>query len=175
MTTRHAARNGSGVGIGLEEGERKAVADGLSKVLAETYTLYVKTHNFHWNVTGPMFKTLHEMFEQQYVQLQEAVDELAERIRALGQFVPASFSQFSRLSSIEEETHVPSAEQMLRRLLADHETVVRGCREVFGRAEACSDQGTMDLLVARMKEHEKTAWMLRSTLEGGEYKTGAFH
>lgn len=151
--------------IGIDAEGRKALADGLSHLLADTYTLYVKTHNFHWNVTGRMFRTLHVMFEEQYRALAEAVDEIAERIRALGHPAPASFSRFAELTSIEEEDGVPAAEEMIRQLVRGHEAVVRTARTVFASAESASDQVTVDLLTERMQVHEKTAWMLRSLLE----------
>lgn len=151
--------------IGIDAEGRKALADGLSHLLADTYTLYVKTHNFHWNVTGRMFQTLHSMFESQYRALAEAVDEVAERIRALGHPAPGSFSQFSELTSVEEETGVPPAEEMIRQLVRGHEACVRTARTVFASAESVDDQVTVDLLTERMQVHEKTAWMLRSLLE----------
>ena len=150
------------IDIGIDDRSRKDIAGGLSRLLADTYTLYLKTHNFHWNVTGPMFNTLHLMFEQQYTELATAVDEIAERIRALGEAAPGSYSQYAALSSIREETGVPSAEDMIRQLVADQEAVVRTARSVFPAAEAASDEPTADLLTQRMQVHEKTAWMLRS-------------
>ena len=150
------------IDIGIDDRSRKEIAGGLSRLLADTYTLYLKTHNFHWNVTGPMFNTLHLMFEQQYTELATAVDEIAERIRALGEAAPGSYSQYAELSSIREETGVPSAEDMIRQLVADQEVVVRTARSVFPAAEAASDEPTADLLTQRMQVHEKTAWMLRS-------------
>ena len=150
------------IDIGIDDRSRKEIAAGLSRLLADTYTLYLKTHNFHWNVTGPMFNTLHLMFEQQYTGLATAVDEIAERIRALGEAAPGSYSQYAELSSIREETGVPSAEDMIRQLVADQEAVVRTARSVFPAAEAASDEPTADLLTQRMQVHEKTAWMLRS-------------
>ncbi len=150
------------IDIGIDDRSRKEIAAGLSRLLADTYTLYLKTHNFHWNVTGPMFNTLHLMFEQQYTELATAVDEIAERIRALGEAAPGSYSQYAELSSIREETDVPSAEDMIRQLVADQEAVVRTARSVFPAAEAASDEPTADLLTQRMQVHEKTAWMLRS-------------
>ncbi len=150
------------IDIGIDDRSRKEIAGGLSRLLADTYTLYLKTHNFHWNVTGPMFNTLHLMFEQQYTELATAVDEIAERIRALGEPAPGSYSQYADLSSIREETGVPSAEDMIRQLVADQEAVVRTARSVFPAAEAASDEPTADLLTQRMQVHEKTAWMLRS-------------
>ena len=150
------------IDIGIDDRSRKAIAAGLSRLLADTYTLYLKTHNFHWNATGPMFNTLHLMFEQQYTELATAVDEIAERIRALGEAAPGSYSQYAALSSIREETGVPSAEDMIRQLVADQEAVVRTARSVFPAAEEASDEPTADLLTQRMQVHEKTAWMLRS-------------
>jgi starvation-inducible DNA-binding protein len=151
--------------IGIEARDRKAIADGLAALLADSYTLYLKTHNFHWNVTGPMFKTLHLMFEQQYTELALAVDLVAERIRALGHAAPGSYTQFARLSSVEEETSVPRTEDMIRQLLQGQETVARTARRVLPIAEHAGDQVTMDLLTQRLQVHEKNAWMLRSLLE----------
>jgi starvation-inducible DNA-binding protein len=153
------------IDIGIESTERVHIAAGLSRVLADTYTLYLTTHNFHWNVTGPMFQTLHLMFETQYNELALAVDLVAERIRALGLFAPGTYGQFAALSSIKEVDGVPKAEEMIRRLVEGHETVARTSREVFRGATAASDQPTCDLLTQRMQVHEKTAWMLRSLLE----------
>lgn len=150
------------IDIGIDEASRKDIAEGLSRLLADTYTLYLKTHNFHWNVTGPMFNTLHLMFEQQYNELALAVDEIAERIRALGEPAPGSYKQYAALSSIDEETGVPSAEDMIRQLVEGQEAVVRTARSVFPAAESASDEPTADLLTQRMQVHEKTAWMLRS-------------
>ena len=141
-----------------------AIADGISRVLADTYTLYLKTHNYHWNVTGPMFNTLHLMFETQYNELWVAVDELAERIRALGVFAPGSYAQFAALTVIPEAAGVPSAEEMLADLVAGHEAVTRTAREVFSVVEAANDESSADLLTQRLQVHEKTAWMLRSML-----------
>ena len=152
------------IDIGIGEKERTDIADGLSKVLADTYTLYLKTHNFHWNVTGPMFQTLHLMFEGQYNELALAVDLVAERIRALGLPAPGTYADFARLSSIKEEAGVPGAQDMIKKLVQGHEAVVRTSRSVFPVAEKASDQPTMDLLTQRMQVHEKTAWMLRSLL-----------
>ncbi len=153
------------INIGIDEKDRKKIAAGLSRLLADTYTVYLKTHNFHWNVTGPMFNTLHLMFETQYNELALAVDAIAERIRALGVHAPGSYAQFAKLTSVKEETGVPEAKEMIRELVEDQETVVRTAREVFPLAEGVSDQPTMDLLTARMQIHEKTAWMLRSLLQ----------
>ncbi|MGB7219873.1 MAG: Dps family protein [Vicinamibacterales bacterium] len=156
---------GPAVEIGIKAVHRKANADGLSRLLADTYTLYLKTHNFHWNVTGPMFQTLHVMFEQQYTELALAVDLVAERIRALGHEAPGSYAQFLKLTSIPEETGVPSAEEMIQQLVAGQEAVVRTARKIFPAAERAGDQVTLDLLTQRMQVHEKTAWMLRSLLQ----------
>jgi len=153
------------IDIGIDEAKRKEIAAGLSRVLADTYTLYLKTHNFHWNVTGKMFQTLHLMFETQYNELALAVDLVAERIRALGVPAPGTYKQFAQLSSIKEDDGVPKAEDMVAKLVEGHETVARTAREVFKSAESASDQPTCDLLTQRMQTHEKTAWMLRSLLE----------
>jgi starvation-inducible DNA-binding protein len=153
------------IDIGIDEKKRGEIANGLSKVLADTYTLYLKTHNFHWNVTGPMFQTLHLMFETQYNELALAVDLAAERIRALGFPAPGTYKQFLALSSIKEEEGVPKAQDMIRKLVEGHEAVVRTARGVFPIAEDANDQPTCDLLTQRMQVHEKTAWMLRSLLE----------
>lgn len=153
------------IDIGIDAKKRQEIASGLSRVLADTYTLYLKTHNFHWNVTGPMFQTLHLMFEQHYNELALAVDLVAERIRALGFPAPGTYKKFSELSAIKEEDGVPKAEEMIRLLVQGHETVARTAREVFKVADSVSDQPTCDLLTQRMQVHEKTAWMLRSLLE----------
>jgi starvation-inducible DNA-binding protein len=153
------------IDIGIEATKRQEIASGLSRVLADTYTLYLKTHNFHWNVTGPMFQTLHLMFETQYNELALAVDLVAERIRALGLPAPGTYKQFSELSTIKEDDGVPKAQDMIRLLVQGHETVARTAREVFRAAEGANDQPTCDLLTQRMQVHEKTAWMLRSLLE----------
>jgi starvation-inducible DNA-binding protein len=151
--------------IGIKPQDRKAIAQGLSRLLADTYTLYLKTHNFHWNVKGPMFQTLHLMFETQYNELALAVDAIAERIRALGHPAPGSYADFGRLSSIKEATGVPTATKMIAELVAGQEAVVRTARSVFPVAEKANDEPTADLLTQRMQVHEKTAWMLRSLLE----------
>ncbi len=153
------------VDIGIENKAREEIAQGLSRLLADTYTLYLKTHNFHWNVTGPMFQTLHLMFEQQYTELSTAVDEIAERIRALGFPAPGSYSEYGKLTSIEEATGVPAAKDMIRQLVAGQEAVVRTARSIFPIADEANDEPTADLLTQRMQIHEKTAWMLRSLLE----------
>ena len=152
------------IDIGIDEPQRLAIAEGLSRLLADTYTLYLKTHNYHWNVTGPMFQTLHLMFEAQYNELSLAVDLIAERIRALGVRAPGSYREFAAMSSIDEDTDTPSAEEMIRRLVKGQETVVRTARSIFGVVEEAHDEPTADLLTQRMQIHEKTAWMLRSLL-----------
>ncbi|NEO35561.1 MAG: DNA starvation/stationary phase protection protein [Moorea sp. SIOASIH] len=153
------------VNIGINEQDRKEIAEGLSRLLADTYTLYLKTHAFHWNVTGPMFNSLHLMFEQQYNELALAVDAVAERIRTLGYPAPGSYSQYAELSSIPETSDVPEAEEMVRLLVEGNEAVVRTARSVFPAAERANDESTADLLTQRMSIHEKTAWMLRSILK----------
>ena len=153
------------IDIGIGEDMRQQIGESLSRLLADSYTLYLKTHNFHWNVTGPMFNTLHTMFETQYTELATAVDEIAERIRALDVVAPGSYAQFGSLTAIKEETGVPSAEEMLGQLVADHETVVRTARSVFPVVDEANDEPTADLLTQRMQIHEKTAWMLRSMLK----------
>lgn len=153
------------INIGIPEKNRKEITKGLSRVLADSYTLYLKTHNYHWNVTGPMFQTLHTMFEVQYNELALAVDGVAERIRALGEFAPGSYSAFRELTSIKESTGVPKATEMVRDLVDGHETVARTARAVFEAAEAGKDEASLDLLTQRIQLHEKTAWMLRSLLD----------
>jgi starvation-inducible DNA-binding protein len=156
--------NEDGINLGMADGQRRAIAEGLSRLLADTYTLYLKTHNFHWNVTGPQFNSLHLMFEGQYTELALAVDLIAERIRALGEPAPGSYSAFAKLSSISEATGVPKAEEMVRILAEDQLAVVRTARAVFPLADAANDEPTADLLTQRMQVHEKTAWMLRANL-----------
>ncbi len=151
--------------IGIKAKDRKTIAEGLGRLLADSYTLYLKTHNFHWNVTGPMFNTLHLMFEQQYTELALAVDLIAERIRALGHPAPGSYEAFAKLTGIREETGVPSAEEMIRQLVAGQEAVVRTARRLFPKVDKAHDEPTADLLTQRMQVHEKNAWMLRSLLE----------
>ncbi|HLU70306.1 MAG TPA: Dps family protein [Fibrobacteria bacterium] len=151
--------------ICISKKDREKIATGLSHVLADSYTLYLKTHNFHWNVTGPMFQTLHLMFETQYNELAVAVDDIAERIRALGHFAPGTYAAYKKLSSIDMEDNVPAANDMIRSLVKGHEAVAKTAREAFKAAEAASDEPTADLLTQRMQVHEKTAWMLRSLLE----------
>jgi starvation-inducible DNA-binding protein len=154
----------SNMDIGISAPDRASIADALSRVLADTYTLYLKTHNYHWNVTGPQFNDLHAMFMTQYTELWTAVDLIAERVRSLGHFAPGSYRAFAKLTSIRDDEDVPSANAMIENLLKGHETVARTCREAFPAAEKASDQPTMDLLTQRMQVHEKTAWMLRSLL-----------
>lgn len=153
------------INIGINETDRQAIAEGLSRLLADTYSLYLKTHNFHWNVTGPMFNTLHLMFEGQYNELALAVDLIAERIRALGFPAPGSYSEFARLSSIPEASGIPKAEEMIRQLVEGQETVARTARSIFEVVDRANDEPTADLLTQRLQVHEKTAWMLRSLLE----------
>lgn len=153
------------INIGIDEKARGEIAEGLSHFLADTYSLYLKTHNFHWNVTGPMFQTLHLMFEAQYTELAAAVDLIAERIRALGFPAPGTYAEFARLSSIPETTGVPKAEDMIRELVEGQEAVVRTARSIFPIVDQVNDEPTADLLTQRMQVHEKTAWMLRSLLE----------
>ena len=152
------------IDIGIAETDRQTIAAELGRVLADTYTLYLKTHNYHWNVTGPMFNTLHLMFEEHYNELWVAVDLIAERIRSLGEFAPGSYEQFAELTSIAEADGVPTAEQMIADLVAGHEAVARTTRAAFDAADAAGDQSTADLLTQRLQVHEKTAWMLRSML-----------
>ena len=153
------------VNIGINEENRKQIADGLSRLLADTYSLYLKTHNFHWNVTGPMFQTLHLMFETQYTELALAVDLIAERIRALGYPAPGTYGDFAKLSSIPETMGVPKANEMIRLLVEGQEAVARTARSVFPVVDQANDEPTADLLTQRMQLHEKNAWMLRSLLE----------
>ena len=153
------------IDIGINEKDRAEIAGGLGRLLADTYSLYLKTHNFHWNVTGPMFQTLHLMFETQYTELALAVDLIAERIRSLDFPAPGTYSEFARLSSIKETAGVPKAEEMIRLLVEGQEAVVRTARSIFPMAEKATDEATADLLTQRIQLHEKTAWMLRSLLE----------
>ncbi len=154
------------IDIGISDKDRAAIAAGLSRLLADTYTLYLTTHNFHWNVTGPMFNTLHAMFMAQYTELWNAVDPIAERIRALGNAAPGSYGQFGKLSSLRDApADPPKAMDMVRVLVEGHEAVARTARTVFPLAAKADDQPTADLLTQRLDVHEKTAWMLRSLLE----------
>lgn len=150
------------INIGINEEQRKAIADGLAVLLADTYTLYLKTHNYHWNVTGPMFQTLHTLFETQYNELALAVDEIAERIRALGEFAPGSYKEYAKLTSIKEADGIPSAEEMIKDLVKGQEAIAKTARSIVPVADEASDEVTLDLLTQRMTVHEKTAWMLRS-------------
>jgi starvation-inducible DNA-binding protein len=152
------------IDIGIDEADRDAITKGLSRLLADSYTLYLKTHNYHWNVTGPMFQTLHLMFETQYNELALAVDLIAERIRALGAPAPASYREFLALSSVPEDDDSPDATEMIKRLVVGQETVARTARSVFASVEKAHDEPTADLLTQRLQIHEKTAWMLRSLL-----------
>jgi starvation-inducible DNA-binding protein len=153
------------IDIGMSKEQRKTVAEGLSRLLADEYTLYLKTHNFHWNVTGPMFNTLHLMFETHYNESALAVDLVAERIRALGFPAPGTYKQYAALSSISETEGVPEAMEMVRQLVKGHEACAKTARSVFPGADDAHDEPTADLLTQRMQVHEKTAWMLRSLLE----------
>jgi len=152
------------INIGLTESQRNEIAKGLSVLLADSYSLYLKTHNYHWNVTGPLFNTLHTMFEAQYTELATAVDEIAERIRALGIRAPGSYSEFGKLTNIAEASGNETAEEMIRALVEGQETVARTAREAFPAADEANDEPTADLLTQRMQVHEKTAWMLRSMI-----------
>jgi starvation-inducible DNA-binding protein len=154
------------INIGIGEADRAAIAQGLSRLLADTYTLYLTTHNFHWNVTGPMFNTLHTMFMAQYTELWNAIDPVAERIRSLGHFAPGSYAQFGKLSSLPDAPVAPpKALEMVRILAEGHEAVARTARSIFATADKADDQPTADLLTQRLDVHEKTAWMLRALLE----------
>jgi starvation-inducible DNA-binding protein len=154
------------IDIGIKPKDRKAIAEGLSRLLADSYTLYLKTHNFHWNVEGPMFNTLHLMFEGQYTELAAAVDLIAERIRALGYPAPGSYSAYAKLSSIKEAVGQPKAEAMIKQLVEGQEAVARTARSIFPVVDKAQDEPTADLLTQRMQVHEKNAWMLRSLLAG---------
>lgn len=153
------------VNIGISEQHRKAIADGLAKLLADSYMVYLKTHNYHWNVTGQLFHPLHEQFESQYTELAEAIDEIAERIRALGFRAPGSFKEFSEITSIKEDTDQPDALEMVRRSAGENETILRTARKALEPCQEAGDEATIDLITHRLKVHSKTAWMLRSHLE----------
>lgn len=153
------------INIGISEEHREKIAEGLSKVLADSYLLYLRTHNYHWNVTGELFHQLHEQFEGQYTELAEAIDEIAERIRALGFRAPGTFKEFNELTSIEEDTSQPKALDMVKRLMEANEQVIRTAREALKPANKAEDEATIDLLTERLTVHSKTAWMLRSHLE----------
>lgn len=157
------------INIGIEDIDRREIAGHLEHLLADSYALYLKTHYFHWNVSGPLFNTLHLMFEGQYVELATAVDDIAERIRALGEHAPGSFSAFQKLSRIEDSVDVPSAEDMIRELVLGHEVVIRTAREAFDVPARVLDEPTCDLLTQRMQVHEKAAWMLRSMLDDSRH------
>ncbi|RQP24251.1 Dps family protein [Piscinibacter terrae] len=164
--TKPSTAAGVGIHIGISDKGRGAIAAGLSRLLADTYTLYLTTHNFHWNVTGPMFNTLHAMFMAQYTELWNAVDPIAERIRSLGHTAPGSYAQFGQLASIKDAPATPpKALEMVRILVEGHEAVARTARSIFPQADAASDEPTADLLTQRLAIHEQTAWMLRSLLE----------
>jgi starvation-inducible DNA-binding protein len=153
------------ISIGIAKKDRQAVAKHLSRLLADTYSLYLKTHSFHWNVTGPQFNSLHTMFETQYNALWLAADEVAERIRTLDVFAPGSYSQFAKLSAIKEEAGVPEWKEMVNQLVEGHEIAAATARNALKAANAAGDDGTADMVTGRLKEHEKTAWMLRSLLK----------
>jgi starvation-inducible DNA-binding protein len=161
-----AKSSGPAINIGISEKDRMAIAGGLSRLLADTYTLYLTTHNFHWNVTGPMFNTLHAMFMTQYTELWTAVDPIAERVRSLGSPAPGSYAQFGALASIQDApAKPPKAMEMVKILVDGHEAVARTARSIFPLADAAGDEPTADLLTQRLTVHEQTAWMLRSLLE----------
>ncbi|MEX2640823.1 MAG: Dps family protein [Balneolales bacterium] len=153
------------INIGISEKQRDDIADSLSHLLADTYTLYLKSQNYHWNVTGPQFHSLHEMFEEHYRELADAVDEIAERIRALGHFAPGTLNQFSEMSSVAEEYDVPEAMEMVQRLVIAHEQIIQTSRNVVAISEEADDETTLDLATARLKTHSKIAWMLRAHLQ----------
>ncbi|MGH8595198.1 MAG: Dps family protein [Gammaproteobacteria bacterium] len=159
--------------IGISARDREKIANGLAHLLADSYSLYLKTHGFHWNVTGPMFNTLHLMFMDQYTELWNALDLIAERIRALGHPAPASYAQFVKLSTIADEPGTPTAEDMIRQLLEGQEAIARTARKVFPTVEKAGDEPTADLLTQRLQVHEKTAWMLRSLLDTGSAPNSA--
>ena len=153
------------VKIGLNKKSREEIAEGLAEILADTYTLYLKTQKFHWNVTGPHFRSLHLMFEEQYTELALACDEMAERIRALGMLAPGSYSEFSKLAAVKESVEPLKADAMVKELTKDHETIVARIQKIFPVVTADDDQATLDLFIQRLRSHEKTAWMLRSVME----------
>lgn len=166
MATKKAkAGNAPMIDMGINAKDREKIANGLSRVLADSYTLYLKTHSFHWNVEGPMFNTLHVMFMGQYTELWTALDLIAERVRSLGYYAPGTYAALGKLSSIEETEGVPEAMEMVRLLVKGHESVARTAREAFKSAEKAGDQATADLLTQHLQVHEKTAWMLRSMLK----------
>ena len=166
MAKSKTAGRAPAINIGIAEKDRAAITEGLSRLLADTYTLYLTTHNFHWNVTGPMFNTLHAMFMAQYTELWNAVDPIAERIRSLGHPAPGSYAQFGTLSSLKDAPATPpKALEMVQILVDGHEAVARTARAVFPLADKAGDEPTADLLTQRLTVHEQTAWMLRSLLE----------
>ena len=154
----------AGIDIGIEEQDRKEIAGALQTLLASTYTLYLQTHNFHWNVTGPQFRELHLMFEEHYTEMAVAVDDIAERIRTLGEFAPGTYAAFGQLSVIEEVADIPDAQDMIGILLGGHEKIVRACRDVLDLSGEADDESTSALVSDRMRVHEKTAWMLRALI-----------
>lgn len=158
------AEKSSSIHIGISENDRKAISAGLSKLLADSYLLYLKTHNYHWNVTGPHFHSLHQMFEGQYTELAEAIDVIAERIRALGFYAPGTFKEFSKLSAIKEDEGIPSAMEMVANLVEANEILIQTAREVIPACDKAGDEASLDLLTQRLHVHSKTAWMLRSIL-----------
>ena len=153
------------INIGIKQADREQIVAGLHVLLVNSYTLYLKTHNYHWDMTGPMFNTLHLMFEQQYTELAAAVDQIAEIIRALGAFAPGSYTEYARLTSIPEDETVPDAETMIKNLVAGQETLARQARDVMATVGESRDEPTADLLTQRMQVHEKNAWMLRSLIQ----------
>jgi starvation-inducible DNA-binding protein len=153
------------INIGISEEERKEIAKGLSRLLADSYMVYLKTHNYHWNVTGKLFHSLHVMFEEQYTELAEAIDVIAERIRSIGYRAPGSFREYKEITSIKEDIDQPDAMEMVRRLAVDNETIIRTAREALPACEKAGDEASLDLLTQRLDVHSKTAWMLRSHLE----------
>ena len=166
MAKKTSSAGPAGINIGISDKDRAAIAAGLSKLLADTYTLYLTTHNFHWNVPGPMFNTLHTMFMTQYTELWTAVDPIAERIRSLGHVAPGSYAQFAKLSSLKDAPATPpKALEMVRILMEGHEGVARTARSLFPLVDKASDEPSADLLTQRLTIHEQTAWMLRSLLE----------
>ena len=166
MSNGNAASTAPTINIGINEADRASITEGLSRLLADSYTLYLTTHNFHWNVTGPMFNTLHSMFMEQYTDLWNSIDDIAERIRALGHYAPGSYADFGKLASVPDApTEPPKAMEMVRILVKGHEAVARTARELVPTVDKAGDEPTMDLLTQRLDFHEKTAWMLRSMLE----------
>ena len=163
--SKSAPKSAPAIDIGIKDADRARIAEGLSRFLADSYTLYLKTHNFHWNVTGPMFNTLHLMFMDQYTELWNALDLIAERIRALGVQAPGTFREFAQLTVIKESAGKLNAEEMIRQLVAGQEAVVKTARNIFPLVDKAGDEPTADLLTQRMQIHEKNAWMLRSLLE----------